>query len=54
MKKIEDLLEKNPIENVNLLRKYFEEIKPEIIEIVNGQLNKFREVYQMGKKWIIF
>jgi hypothetical protein len=48
VKKIEDLLDKNPMENTSQLRKHFEEIKAEMVDVVNGQLAKFREVHQMG------
>jgi hypothetical protein len=46
--KIEEILEKNTHENFNLLKKLFEEIKQEAIEVVNQQLNRFREVKQIG------
>ena len=47
-RKIEEILEKNTHENFNLLKKLFEEIKQEAIEVVNQQLNRFREVKQIG------
>jgi hypothetical protein len=43
------VLDKSAYENVNLLKKHFEDVKQEAVEIVNAQLNKFREVKQMGK-----
>ncbi len=48
-RKIEDILEKNTLENINMLKKFFEEIKQEAVEVVNQQLNRFRDVKQMGK-----
>jgi hypothetical protein len=48
-RKIEDLLDKNTYENINLLRKFLEEIKQEAVEVVNQQLNRFKDVKQMGK-----
>ena len=48
-RKIEEIFEKNTYENVNLLKKLFEEIKQESIEVVNQQLNRFRDVKQIGK-----
>ena len=32
-----------------MLKKFFEEIKQEAVEVVNQQLNRFRDVKQMGK-----
>ena len=49
VRKIEDYLDKNPIENLNTIKKYFDDAKLDAIEQVNGQLTRFREVHQMGK-----
>lgn len=49
VKKIEDIFDRNASEHVSSLKKLFEEAKFMSIEVVNLQLNKFREVNQMGK-----
>ena len=49
VKKIEDIFEKNTVDYIGSIRKLFDDAKTESIEVVNLQLNKFREVNQMGK-----
>jgi hypothetical protein len=49
-KKLEELFDRNALDNYSLIRKTFEEAKHEAVEVVNAQLNKFREVKQMGKQ----
>jgi hypothetical protein len=52
VKKIEEHFDKNPIEHINQLKKCFDECRLEAVEYVNFQLNKFRQVHQIGKKFL--
>ncbi len=47
-RKIEELLDKNAYDNMNGLKKLFEDARQEAIENVNLQLKKFRNVKQIG------
>ena len=47
-KRLEDLLDRYALDNLNMIKNLFQELKFESIETVNMQLAKFREVKQMG------
>lgn len=47
-KKLEDMFERSPLDNINQMKKIFDEIKQEAVEQVNFQLNRFQEVKQIG------
>ena len=47
-KKLEDLFDRTALDNLAQIKKLFEEIKYEALDVVNMQLAKFREVKQMG------
>ncbi len=51
LRKLEDNLEKYlPTgENVQQIKRYFEEAKQESVKLINIQLGKYREISQMGK-----
>ena len=46
---MEEILDKNPFDHLNQLRKLFIDAKQEASEIVNIQLNKFKDTNQIGK-----
>lgn len=52
-KKLEDYFERAPLENIGQMKKIFDDIKQEAVEVVNIQLSRFRDVKQMGIYLII-
>lgn len=52
-KKLEDMFERSPLENIAQMKKIFEEIKLDAAEVVNLQLNRFREVKQLGINYFL-
>jgi hypothetical protein len=46
---MEEILDKNPFDHLNQLRKLFIDAKQEASEVVNIQLNKFKDTRQIGK-----
>jgi hypothetical protein len=59
LKKIEENLEKNlpTSENMQQLKRYFEDAKLEVITVIKNQLSDFCEIDHMGKQlshFIIF
>lgn len=47
-KKLEEIFERSPLDNIGQMKKLFEEVKHEAVEIVNQQIGRFRDVNKMG------
>lgn len=47
--RLETLFDRNAQDNLSLMKKLFEEVKLEAVEVVNKQIAKFREVKQLGE-----
>lgn len=47
-KRLEDMFDRSPLDNIAQMKKIFDEIKQEAVEVVNFQLARFREVKQLG------
>ena len=52
VKKIDDYLDKNVLDNITAIKKLFEEARLDSIEVVNLQLNKFHDVNQLGRCFV--
>ena len=47
--RLEEIFDRNPLDNIAYVRKLFEDAKQEAIEDVNQQLKRIRDLNQMGK-----
>ena len=48
-KRIEEIFDRNSLDNLNVIKRLLDEAKCEAVEEVNAQLAKLRDVKQMGK-----